>query len=116
LPGPVARHGSYSYTPDPEHDQEALARAYKRSGRLHTYLGDWHTHPDHAPHPSCKDIRTLAHIAAYPDARATRPLMLIIGGNPKSWAANLWCFDQRLVSHKIVLWNEQEQTDRERKI
>jgi integrative and conjugative element protein (TIGR02256 family) len=89
-PGPLARHTSTQYFPDPEHDQAELARHYDASGCRHTYLGDWHTHPDEAPYLSRTDARTLAHIAATPSARAPLAIMTVLGGRPGAWVAAVW--------------------------
>src|SRR2546425_707963 len=45
-PGPQALHDTDIFIPDPEYQEAEIARCYEESGRLHTYLGDWHTHPD----------------------------------------------------------------------
>lgn len=77
-PGREAQHYRSRYEPDAQHDAEAIARSYAASGRLHTYLGDWHSHPDAAPRPSRLDRATMAVIARHADARAAVPVMLIV--------------------------------------
>lgn len=89
--GPLAQHTESQYVPDPDHDQRAIAAHYQASGRLHTYLGDWHTHPRHVAYLSHKDKSTLHQIALAPEARTSTPLMLIAGGGPAEWLANIWC-------------------------
>lgn len=81
-PGPAADHRRTSFLPDNDWQRAELARRYAASGRLHGYLGDWHTHPDGTGHPSVRDRRTLAGIAAAPLARAPRPLLVILAGRP----------------------------------
>ena len=34
-----------------------VAEAWEMSGGTRVYLGDWHTHPEDGPHPSCVDRR-----------------------------------------------------------
>jgi integrative and conjugative element protein (TIGR02256 family) len=87
-PGPKAIHRRYSFIPDAEYHEKEIARYYKESGRLHTYLGDWHTHPQSIPYPSRKDRRTLKRIATHAEARADVPLMAILGGPP--WSLKVW--------------------------
>jgi integrative and conjugative element protein (TIGR02256 family) len=44
-PGPAADHRRTSFLPDNDWQRAELARRYAASGRLHGYLGDWHTTP-----------------------------------------------------------------------
>lgn len=48
-PGPKARHGRTTFSPDHQYQLEAIARYYDTSGRRFTYLGDWHTHRSSSP-------------------------------------------------------------------
>src|SRR4051794_35166071 len=68
-PGPNAIHTPVRFVPDTEYQERKIAEVYARSGRLETYLGDWHTHPG----SSCgklsrQDRRTLRRIAGDPAA------------------------------------------------
>jgi integrative and conjugative element protein (TIGR02256 family) len=99
--GPLARHTGTLYVPDPDHDEQAIAAYYHASGRLHTYLGDWHTHPRHAAYLSAKDTHTLHQIALEPEARTRTPLMLIAGGGPTEWRPNIWCY-RRFLGRKRI--------------
>jgi integrative and conjugative element protein (TIGR02256 family) len=107
-PGSQARHTRTQYFPDPDHDQEQIARHYHTTGRRHTYLGDWHTHPDAAPYLSRTDVRTLANIAETPSARAARPVMGILSGRPGAWVIVVWRYDPQgpapveLISYEIA--------------
>lgn len=89
-PGPNARHFRAGYLPDHEHDQIVIDVEYERSGRVITYLGDWHTHPFSPPSLSSIDKRTLKGIARFPDARASQPLMLIYGVESDSETVNFY--------------------------
>lgn len=88
-PGPASRHDSHGFEPDSAWQRHMIAEVYEASGRRHTYLGDWHTHPDGVPRPSRLDRRTLTRIAAFPAARASTPLMLI-GGGHDAWELTAW--------------------------
>lgn len=79
-PGPDARHSPTTFEPDGPFHREQLAHAYASSGRVHGYLGDWHSHPHGEPILSWRDQRTLCSIARTPDARAPRPIMFVTGG------------------------------------
>lgn len=89
-PGPRAVHAATRFEPDDAWQERRVAEAYRASGRLHTYLGDWHTHPNGAPRPSPLDRATARRIATAPAARAPEPLMVIIAlraGHPPQAAA-----------------------------
>jgi integrative and conjugative element protein (TIGR02256 family) len=81
-PGPGARHDRTTFRPDAAWQTAQVARLYEASGRRHTYLGDWHTHPNGSGRPSRRDRRTLATIARSPDARAPHPVILIVEHDP----------------------------------
>lgn len=89
-PGPNAVHHSDEFVPDCDFQESAVAAAYEQSGRLATYLGDWHTHPGGATTLSRKDRRTLRAIARHRDARAPRPLMALLGGCQPRWRLQVW--------------------------
>lgn len=42
--------------------QKTLAHFFERTGRDYSrfnYLGEWHSHPNHQPIPSCEDIASM---------------------------------------------------------
>lgn len=78
-PGPAASLKPRRFVPDARWQNEEIARIYEDSGRIHTYLGDWHTHPGMLPYPSSRDKSTLKKIAESPESRAEEPVMLILG-------------------------------------
>jgi integrative and conjugative element protein (TIGR02256 family) len=84
-PGPNARHSPSRFEPDADWQQGEVERIYADSGRITTYLGDWHTHPRGPARPSRKDRRTARRIARSKEARAPAPLMLIAGRDEKEW-------------------------------
>jgi integrative and conjugative element protein (TIGR02256 family) len=79
-PGAIREHARFE--PDGEWQQAELERVYAESGRIETYLGDWHSHPIGVARPSRRDRRTAARIARDRHARCRNPLTLIAG---KSW-------------------------------
>jgi integrative and conjugative element protein (TIGR02256 family) len=90
--GPKSQKRNDNFVPDHDFQERQIATLYKASGRLHTYLGDWHSHPDGLPLPSGLDRRTLKKIARYGPARAPMPLMLIVAGRPGDWQVAAWIY------------------------
>ncbi len=88
-PGPNAQHADRLFLPDSEYQEREIANRYERSGRNHTYLGDWHTHPKSRSCLSRLDRRTLSGIALFPAARNPSPLMIILGGKER-WSYQVW--------------------------
>jgi integrative and conjugative element protein (TIGR02256 family) len=83
--GPRARRDEYEFHPDGRWQRRELARVYQESGRVVTFLGDWHSHPHGLPVPSETDLETAARTAANERARAPRPLTLILGRDEDEW-------------------------------
>jgi integrative and conjugative element protein (TIGR02256 family) len=86
-PGPQAKHREYGFNPDGRWQRQQLARLYAESGRVATFIGDWHSHPHGLPLPSETDVETAAKTAANARARAPRPLTLIVGRDDDDWVA-----------------------------
>lgn len=105
-PGPNAKHSRHSFYPDAEYHDREIERIYTASDWLHTYLGDWHTHPNGSARTSRKDRKTLSAIASDPGARAPRPIMAILAGN-KDWELVIWSWGAKdfLWSAKVVAAN-----------
>ena len=97
-PGPGATHERHRFVPDGAWQQEQLADAYEASGRITTYLGDWHSHPAGTAVPSRRDHRTARSIARTASARNRRPLTVIVapttlGKADADWSAVAYRFD-----------------------
>lgn len=58
-PGTKAVHKSHSFLPDGEYQEAEIKRHYQDSGRIHTYLGDWHSHGAGEAYLSHIDKKTL---------------------------------------------------------
>ena|SRR5882672_5087629 len=72
----------------------SLARAiWRKSGKVHGYLGEWHTHPEHVPSPSFTDKAGWRALAE----ETTAPLVHIIVGTA---TLSVWYCDQEGRSHK----------------
>jgi integrative and conjugative element protein (TIGR02256 family) len=100
-PGYHAVHQDDSFVPDAEYQNEQLATLYKESGRLLSYLGDWHSHPNGEPHLSRIDLKALKIIANTPQARVATPLMAIMAhGDP--WSLAVWQAIPRRVGRLVI--------------
>ncbi|WP_419696002.1 Mov34/MPN/PAD-1 family protein [Mesorhizobium muleiense] len=89
--GPQASHERSSFLPDQSWQQAEIAKHYERSGRLDTYLGDWHTHPNAVSNRlSWTDRACLKTIIRTPTARNRKPLMLLMCGKPNEWFLHPW--------------------------
>lgn len=84
-PGPNAVHLAHRFEPDSGWQAEKIAAEYRHSGRIATYLGDWHSHPLGGARPSRLDRKTARAIARCRSARITNPLMLLLAGGPDAW-------------------------------
>lgn len=98
-PGPRAVHRRHRFVPDPNYQEEEVARHYEQSGRVHTYLGDWHTHPASGLHLSRQDYRTARRIATSVEARVAVPIMAVLEG-PTSWKLAVW----RVIPFRVGRW------------
>lgn len=88
-PGSEAIHERHAFVPDYDYQDAEVERIYNESRRRHTYLGDWHSHPDGNTTLSKKDKRTLHTIAGHRPARASNPIMGILAGRG-SWRLTVW--------------------------
>lgn len=90
--GPRARRRRYSFRPDGRWQQRRLAALYESSGRMTTFVGDWHCHPDGQAVPSRRDLRTAKKTAQRRRARAPHPVVLIIGGGESDERIRAWVY------------------------
>ena len=95
-PGPQAVHAPTRFKPDHDHQVEWIAARYAASDGIESYLGDWHTHPGaKLAEPSWTDRRAATSIANCDEARADRPVMVIMAGEPGAWRSRAWTFEAR---------------------
>lgn len=95
-PGPRATHEEERFTPDDVHDASEIGWRYESSCHLHSYLGDWHSHPRSPPWLSRRDRRTLQAIAIQQASTSLVPLMAIIGQEQThQWELTFWRFVPR---------------------
>jgi integrative and conjugative element protein (TIGR02256 family) len=60
-------------------------QAWKASGGLVTFLGDWHTHPGSPPYPSTRDEATLVKLATNVEFGTPTPLIAIVSTPRYPW-------------------------------
>ncbi len=101
--GPSATRRPNSFVPDGRWQQERLEEIYDRSGRLHTYLGDWHSHPAGALRPSRRDRATARKIARASEARAPQPLTLITVQDGYAWRWRVFRYRSRRNIEQLAL-------------
>lgn len=90
-PGPKAKHRKWTYKPDYGFHREEVKKVYDETGGMHTYLGDWHSHPTDSAYLSLLDKRALRNIACFPDNFIDRPIMLVLGrGSNGEWTPGTW--------------------------
>ncbi|WP_209946393.1 Mov34/MPN/PAD-1 family protein [Bradyrhizobium elkanii] len=67
---------------DPGH-QDLAKRRWKESGRVLTFVGEWHTHPESLPSPSSIDLNTWREVSRKNAAGST---VFLIRGYHAWWA------------------------------
>ena len=78
--GPGAERGVRHFAPDQDWQVAEIARCYERSGRMNTYVGDWHSHPGAQDGElSRKDRRVLRRIVETPSGSPKRRRVLSCG-------------------------------------
>lgn len=101
-PGPGALHERHNFEPDQDWQVAEIARHYEASGRLETYIGDWHSHPDaKTGHLSWTDRGVLRRIINTPSARVSNPLMIVFHGREDDWQVTAWLAG---LKQRPILW------------
>lgn len=104
--GPNALHERHNFEPDQEWQLKEIASHYETSGRRETYIGDWHSHPNaQSGRLSWTDRGVLRQIIKTPEARASRPIMVVFHGVPNDWQTTAWIGDLR---ERRLLWPKLE--------
>jgi integrative and conjugative element protein (TIGR02256 family) len=63
-----------------KHHQQKVDYLFQKSDGYLVYLGEWHTHPEDFPQPSCTDINSWQT-----GLKATEPMILLIVGRKQVW-------------------------------
>jgi integrative and conjugative element protein (TIGR02256 family) len=110
-PGPKAVHRRHRFEPDGKWQDEEIGRAYEASGRILTYLGDWHSHPGGGGRPSGLDRSTAGAIAEFEEARASQPLFLILHGGRTEWSLAPYRYRRRRLRRaRLCVLDDEEDT------
>lgn len=84
VPGLGDRSGRHFFERDSKRAQKAIDEAWEKSGGEVRYLGEWHTHPERHPTPSCQDKKMISGVFHRSPYRYGPILLLIVG------TATLW--------------------------
>lgn len=104
-PGPNAKHRKWTYRPDYRFHREEISRIYATSGGMHTYLGDWHSHPTSSSYLSLLDKRALRNIARFQDNYINRPIMLVLGhAINDDWIPGVWRISPLIHGFPLAKW------------
>lgn len=103
-PGPDASRSCDSFHPDIAWQRQEVAVRYAESGRINTYLGDWHTHPNGVLVLSPTDRRTLRRISQTATARVPQALMAILAPDAAGGLA-VWQHRGRLRPPRRLHWS-----------
>lgn len=103
-PGEDAKHHAFAFLPDHAFHEREIARLYRGTNGMTTYLGDWHTHPNGVSQLSGVDMRTLRAIGEATDARCPDPLMLVLAGADNAWSTQAFSLgpSRRFLPRKVV--------------
>lgn len=76
--GPAAAESPSGFLRDGKHCQTFLEDAMTASDGAVTYVGEWHSHPQHGAMPSHTDVTSLAEISTDQNFNTPAPVMLIV--------------------------------------
>ncbi len=78
------------------HHQLAIVNANRQSGGTSNYLGEWHTHPQDLPYPSCIDFNNWKL-----SLRDQKPCLVAVIGRNGNW----WALHENGKLHNLVPLN-----------
>lgn len=78
-PSPEDRRGRFFFFRAKRPAQTLVDQAWQVSGQTLNYLGEWHTHPEDDPSPSCIDRRDWSRITARAKYEQSALLFVIVG-------------------------------------
>lgn len=85
-PVPSDRRSRFYFVRARRPAQEAVDAAWASSAGTQNYIGDWHTHPEDDPSPSCIDRRDWRQIVRRSEFEQPRLVFIIVGRNRiKAW-------------------------------
>jgi integrative and conjugative element protein (TIGR02256 family) len=81
---------------------EALEKYYNHNPSL-VYIGEWHTHPNVDPVPSCTDYNAMREIVAASSVCIDNPVMIIIGLTENSAKLTFYVYmENKFYKYEII--------------
>lgn len=92
VPSVRASASTHSIEPNLPELQRKIEKEWEKGGRLVTYLGDWHTHPEPFPAPSWTDRCTFTQNYFKSSISSDHMLYAIVGQSEsiEDWWVALW--------------------------
>jgi len=84
-PSPDSRLSAYHFDHGTLGTQEIVEDSRATTGKRVGFIGMWHTHPHGVARPSPTDEAGMAQIVS-PDGTGRRALMVILGGDTRTWS------------------------------
>lgn len=91
-PPPDSRCGPNWFSRGIQGLTEKLSSLWLDPRQRQYYLGEWHLHPNAPPSPSSQDCGQLQSIAESEPCHCPEPLLVIVGGSPRSWPVSVHVF------------------------
>jgi integrative and conjugative element protein (TIGR02256 family) len=86
-PPPDSKLSACHFDHGTEGAEELIGHYRTSSGQITTFVGIWHTHPDHEARPSPTDAAGMQQLLTPAMRAAPRAIMVILGGQPPIWSA-----------------------------
>lgn len=80
----------YSFDRKDKRHNKILKKIWKKEGNIHTYIGEWHTHPEKYPNYSYQDKGNWINIGGKMDKE--KFIHIIVGNN----AIGIWDYDNKI--------------------
>jgi proteasome lid subunit RPN8/RPN11 len=77
---------------DPRRCQEEIINSNEKGLRL---IGYWHSHPEHVPNLSGRDIKSLKKFSRQNSVELPNPLAVIVGRSPLPNGIRAWVYQDK---------------------
>lgn len=77
-PSPFDIRSRFAFRPSLAHQRDMILKQFSKG--LH-FIGEWHTHPQHRPHPSQQDILTARACLVESDHELNAFVVVVLGSN-----------------------------------
>jgi len=86
VPTSIDRRSRFAIFRPKEGAQRLIDSAWKASGGTRNFLGEWHSHPEPRPTPSCRDLANWRRISRKAEYEQSGLLFIIVGSDEiKAW-------------------------------